>query len=86
MHFITARTPAFVLRLAACFGELQALQALCQGCRALPLLSHSTDAQPLVSAHTRLIEASQAAAPCPLVVSKRVARICLTRHPWPKVA
>src|SRR5438445_457749 len=53
---------------------------LCQGCRALPLVSHSTDAQPLVSAHTRLIEASQAAAPCPLVVSKPVARICLTCH------
>lgn len=36
------------------------IQALCQGCRALLLVSYSTDAQPLVSAHTRLIEASQA--------------------------
>src|SRR5258708_15908529 len=47
---ITARTPTFVLRLAACFGEFQ---ALCQGCRALPLVSHSTDTQPLLSgSHT----------------------------------
>ncbi len=67
------------------FGQDKGI-ALWQGCRALPLVSHSTDAQPLVSAHTRLMEASQAAAPCPLVVSKRVARICLTRHSWPKVA